>query len=361
MQFKQINVGLIGFSVGGQVFHAPFIKCTKGLKLYKVLARKQEQKEILKEKYPEAYATEQVDEIIYDKDIDLIVIATSNDVHFDLAKKALLAGKHVVVEKPFTVFSYQADELIELARSKGLLLTVHHNARLLSDYLAVKEVLSSGKLGQVKNYEARFDRFRNYLRPGAWREEDLPGSGIHYDLGSHLIDQSIELFGLPNAVFADLRKQRENAQAVDDFEILLYYPSLKVSLKGQMLAKEPTPRYSVFGRLGTFIKYAGDNQEARLREGTFPCDKEDWGQEEEGSFGVLNYQKNGQDLQEHIASPNGNMPKFYENIKEVLWYAKPLLVQPERARDVVRILELCELSAEQKKVVSLEAELISGQ
>ncbi len=356
---KKYKVGLIGFSVGGHVFHAPFIAENESLELYKVTARKPEQQQMLAERYPEAIGVLTADEIIQDPEIDIVVVATSNDVHYSLAKAALEVGKHVVVEKPFTNTTAEADELIALAKERNLLLSVHHNARFHSDFKTVKNVIASGRLGRVVNYEARFDRFRNFLRPGAWREANLPGSGIHYDLGAHLIDQSLQLFGHPDSVFADLRVQRDGAKAVDDFEIILSYPKLKVSLKGQMLAKEPTPRFAVYGVNGSFVKRGVDPQENLLRAGVRPGNMSDWGREEEDTYGTLSIEEKGQDVAEHIPSEVGSGQDFYRNIVDVLDGREDLIVQPAQARDVIRILELAELSWHEQRVVSLKGELIS--
>lgn len=356
---KKIKVGLIGFSVAGQVFHAPIIVGIPDFVLYKVTARKEEQKVVLKAKYPEAIAVETVEDIINDPAVELVVIATSNDVHYSLTKQALEAGKNVVVEKPFTNTTDEADELIDLAKSKDLLLSVHHNARWHSDFKTVGKIIKSGRLGKLVSYEARFDRFRNYLRPNAWREEDLPGSGIHYDLGAHLIDQSMQLFGRPIAVNADLRKQREGAKAVDDFEIILHYPELKVSLKGQMLAKEPTARYALFGWNGSFTKHGVDPQEERLRAGDFPHEDKDWGKESPSSYGKLCILEGEEDVEETIPSEIGDTPSYYKNIADALLERSELSVRPEQARDVIRILELSEISWNEGRTVSLDGELIS--
>lgn len=355
----KIKVGLVGFSIGGHVFHAPFIDWNPDLKLYKVTARKPEQQAMLAERYPEAIGVMSADEIIQDPKVDLVVVATSNDVHFSLAKKALDAGKHVVVEKPFTNTTAEADELIKLANEKGLLLSVHHNVRFYSDFRTVKKVIAGGRLGRLVNFEVRYDRFRNQLRAGAWREKNLPGSGIHYDLGAHLIDQALQLFGRPKAVFADLRVQRDGAEAVDDFEIILYYPQLKVSIKGQMLAKILTPRYMLFGTNGTFIKPGVDPQEALLRAGVRPESVDDWGKEPEDMYGTLSILENGKDVEEHIVSEIGGMQDFYANIVDVLKEKAPLIVTPEQARDVIRILEASEQSWTEQRVISLKNELIS--
>lgn len=353
------KVGLIGFSIGGQVFHAPFIVGNPALELYKVTARKPEQKQLLQDKYPQATAVEHADDILNDPAVDIVVVATSNDVHYLLTKKALEAGKHVVVEKPFTNSTAEADELIALAEAKGLLLTVHHNARFHSDFKTVKKIIASEVLGPLVNYEARYDRFRNFLREGAWREEDLPGSGIHYDLGAHLLDQALQLFGAPEWVFADLRKQREGAKTIDDFEFILSYPKLKVSLKGQMLAKEPTPRYALYGWNGSFVKPGTDPQEELLRAGVFPHERSDWGLEDPSTYGRLALLKDGNDVNELITSEAGSGPDFYKNVVDTLHGQASLYITAKQARDVIRILEATEQSARDRCAVSLTDELIA--
>lgn len=356
---KKYKVGLIGFSIGGHVFHAPFVDGNSDLELYKVTARKPEQQAMLAERYPGAIGVLSADDIIHDPKVDLVVVATSNDVHYSLAKAALEADKHVVVEKPFTNTTAEADELIALAKDKGLILSVHHNARFHSDFKTVKRMVAEDRVGRLVNYEARYDRFRNYLRPNAWREQNLPGSGIHYDLGAHLIDQALQLFGHPESVFADLRVQRDHAEAIDDFEVILSYPGLKVSLKGQMLAKIPTARYALFGMDGSFVKPGVDPQEEMLRSGAKPHLISDWGQEPEAFYGKLAVVKDGVDVEETIVSEIGTGQDFYRNIAAVLKGEETVYVQPDQARDVIRILELCERSSSEQRVVPLNGELIA--
>lgn len=354
---SKIKVGLIGFSIGGYVFHAPFIASNPDLELYKVTARKPEQQEMLASRYPSAIAVLSADNIINDPAVDIVVIATSNDVHYSLTKQALEAGKHVVVEKPFTNTSAEADELIGLANSKGLMLTVHHNARFHSDYKTVKAVLSSGRLGRLCSYEARFDRFRNFLREGAWREENLPGSGIHYDLGAHLIDQALQLFGRPDSVFADLRIQRDGAKTIDDFEYILSYPRLRVVLKGQMLAKEPTPRFALYGMNGAFVKWGVDPQENLLRQGARPENDPNWGVEPADIQGKFSLLEGGVDVEERVLSEIGSGQDFYKNIVATLRGEDKLNITAEQARDVIRVLELGDLSWKEQRVVSMEGQL----
>ncbi len=356
---KVFKIGLIGFSIGGQVFHAPFIAGNPALELYKVTARKEEQKELLAERYPQAIAVQSADDVINDPAVDIVVVATSNDVHYTLTKQALLANKHVVVEKPFTNTTEQADELIALAEQRGLLLTVHHNARFHSDYKTVRNVIQTEMIAPLVNYEARYDRFRNYLREGAWREQDGPGSGIHYDLGAHLIDQALQLFGSPEWVFADLRKQREGAQAIDDFELILSYPNLKVSLKGQMLAKEATNRYALYGWNGSFVKPGIDPQEELLRAGVLPHEVTAWGQEDQINYGRLCTIKNGEDKQSIVVSQNGSGQDFYINLADTLRGTATLIITAAQGRDVIRILEAAEQSWREKRAIDIKGELIA--
>jgi len=349
----EINVGLIGFGMAGQVFHAPVITAVDGLRLHKVTARKSSQQQKLRTRYPQAVGATDAREILLANDIDLVVIATSNDAHYDLTKAALNAGKHVVVEKPFTNTVTEADELIALADRQKLILTVHHNARWNSDFLTVKRVIASGRLGALVSFEARYDRFRATLKENAWRELGLPGSGILYDLGAHLIDQSMQLFGQPTAVNADLRRQRPGAQAVDDFELILHYPNLKVSLKGSMLVKEPSPRYALYGLQGAFVKYGIDPQEEALKAGESPRNNPEWGKEPDAIRGKLNVFENGIDHIAYLQSERGDYPAFYRNVRDAIRGDKPLIVNAKEARDVIRIIELAEQSWLEKRTVFL--------
>ncbi|MDQ1151570.1 oxidoreductase [Sphingobacterium zeae] len=356
---EKIRVGLIGFGISGRVFHAPVMRSIMELDLVKVTARKADQQSLLKERYPHAEIALCADDIFNDTTIDLVVVATSNEMHYPFAKRALEAGKHVVVEKPFTNSVEQADELIALAKEKNLILAPYHNLRFNSDYRTVEKMVKSGRLGRIVNLESRFDRFRNYLRPNAWREENLPGSGIFYDLGPHLIDQALQLFGKPNGVFADLAIQRDHAQTIDNFDCLLYYDNLRVSLKGSMLAKEPTPRYRIFGMNGNFVKYGIDPQEALLRDGKFPDEDPNWGQEDPSLYGKLNIVEEGKDIEEVIPSEIGSYPDFYQNVADTILGKADLIASAEQARDVIQIIELGYRSQLERKVVSVENTLIA--
>lgn len=356
---NKIRVGLIGFGISGQVFHAPVMRSVAELELVKVTARKEEQKAILRAKYPQAQIVESAEDIFTDEEIDLVVVATSNDMHYPFAKRSLEAGKHVVVEKPFTNTAEQADELVQLAAQKGKILSVYHNYRFHSDYRTLQEVINEGRLGTIYNVEMRFDRFRNFLRPNAWREENLPGSGIFYDLGAHGIDLSLQLFGKPEAIFADLAVQRPGARAIDNFDVLLYYPNMRVSIKGSMLAKEPTQRFMVFGLNGNFTKFGTDPQEVLLRAGHFPDEDPNWGEESTDIYGKLNLLLEDRDIEEIVPSKIGSYPDYYQNVADAILGKSPLIVKPEQARDVIKLIELGYQSQEERRVIPVQGQLIS--
>ena len=194
---------MIGFGTGGQIFHAPILTSVDGLILNKIRATKPGDVAIAKTRYPGAEIVSDTEDIINDPTIDLIVITTPNLTHLPIARKALEAGKHVIVDKPFTIRSSEADDLIALASENKSILSVFHSRRFDSDFKTVQKIMTSSLLGEISELESRYDRFRNYLKPDAWREENIPGSGILYDIGSHLIDQALTLFGLPDAIAAD--------------------------------------------------------------------------------------------------------------------------------------------------------------
>jgi predicted dehydrogenase len=281
----------------------------------------------------------------------MVVIATPNNTHFSLAEAALLAGKHVVVDKPFTVTSAEADALISLATRQHRLLTVHHNRRYDSNAKTLRRVIASQLLGRLVELEIHFDRFRNYLRPGAWREEDVPGSGILYDLGSHLIDEAQYLFGLPQSITANERIQRTGGKTIDNFTVVLDYEALKVTLKGGMLVREPGPVYQLLGEQGSYIKYGMDVQEEALKAGLTPTTRPDWGTEPAARWGKINTDYRGQHLIGAIKSETGDYREFYANVYAAVMGQEPLAVTPEQARNTIRIIELARQSSAEKRTI----------
>lgn len=348
---NKIRVGLIGFGIGGQLFHAPVFTTVKDLELVAIRAIKPDQVLAARTKYPNAKIVNTPEEICNDSDVDLVVISTPNTAHHQLATMALEAGKHVVIDKPITVTSAEADDLIALAGNRKLILSVYHNRRFDSDYQTVKKIIDNGLLGQMVEIESRYDRFRNYLKPGAWREEDSPGAGILYDLGSHLIDQIQDLLGLPEAITADLRKQRTGAEAIDNFEVIFHYPGIKATVKAGMLVRETLARFVVLGTQGSFVKYGMDVQEEALKAGHTRQTLANWGIEPAAIWGTLNTEINQHHFVGKIESEKGDYAAYYQNICDAINGTHDLIVTAWQARNTIRIIELAMQSQAEKRTV----------
>ena len=345
---NKIKTGLVGWGISAKVFHAPFLKLSPHYEVTHVLERHNQESKTV---FPNANIITSLDELLL-QDIDLVVITTPNDTHYPYALQALQANKHVVVEKPFTIHSREALQLINLAKQKNLVLAVYHNRRYVSDYLTIKKILDKKLLGDVHTFEAHYDRYRAEERPAAWREKPFPGSGILYDLGAHLIDQALTLFGLPKFITADIRMQRPHAKAVDWFDVKLDYGFLQVTLKAGMLVREPGPRYLVHGTKGSFIKSGEDPQEAKLRAGELPS--EQLGKETEDTYGLLHTETGGTVIKEKVASESGDYGLFYEDLYHTVINKTPFPVKPEQAYNVIKIIELAEESNIAKCAVSCE-------
>ncbi|MFD2518038.1 Gfo/Idh/MocA family oxidoreductase [Salinimicrobium flavum] len=342
-----LNTALVGYGSGGRIYNAPLISSLPQFRVTRILTSNPENIRAANIDFPEAKVVDEFLEICNDPEIELVIIVLPNHLHYRYAKQALENGKHVLVEKPFTTTVNEANELIELAKQKNLVLSVNHNRRWDSDFRTVKKLVEHNILGDIVEYEAHFDRFRPSVKVG-WKEDpDIPGSGIVYDLGSHLIDQALNLFGNPTELFADIRIQREGAKVPDNFEILLFYSNLKVSLKGGMLVKEKGPAFSVFGTRGSFLKYGADVQEEALKAGKKPADDPEWGMEPEESWGKLNTI----DTEEFLASAPGDYLLPYLNLYQTILGEEELEVKPGQARDVIKVIELAEKSHREKCIV----------
>lgn len=333
-----LNVGLIGYGMAGQTFHAPIISAVPGLRLKTVVERTGAKS---KEHYPWVEVVQDIQSVLNDEAIDLVVIATPNATHYELAKQALLSGKHVVVEKPFTVTSLEAKELIDLAHQKKLVLSVYQNRRWDGDFITVKRVLENHLLGRITEYEVHFDRYRTALKPNTWKEKAMRGSGIVYDLGSHLLDQAQMLFGLPQSITADIRSQRDGTEIDDNFEIILTYAdSLKVTLKAGMLVRELGPHFMLHGTQGSFVKYGLDPQESALKRGLRPQADPSWGIEAEAQWGKLNTEVSGLHFEGKLETARGDYRSYYRNIYDSITSQDDLIVKPEQARNTIRMIEL---------------------
>jgi len=333
--------------MASKVFHAPVIEAVPSLRLKKIVERRGEES---RGRHAGALTVREFDEVLSDEDIELVVVATPNDSHFDLAGRALSAGKHVVVEKPFANTSSEARELIEVARAQNRLVTAHHNRRWDGDFMTVRKILGGGLLGRLVEYESHFDRYRNEPRPGAWRERAGAGSGVLYDLGSHLIDQALVLFGLPSEVTADVRTQRKFAEADDSFDVRLGYEGLSVTLKASMLAREPGPRFTLHGTEGSFVKHGLDPQEDALKLGGKPT-AEGWGEEPEERWGLINTRAGGVDLRGRVKTEAGDYAAFYRNVADAIRGRAELTVKPEEAANTIRVIELALESSAAKRTL----------
>lgn len=272
--------------------------------------------------------------------IDLVVIATPNPSHHPIAKQCLLAGRHVVVDKPFATTVAEAEELVRLGRERQLVLSVYHNRRYVGDFGTLQKLLSEGALGQVMMFETHFDRFRPELKPAAWRERPQPGSGVWFDLGAHLLDQALVLFGMPQALSADIRIERPGAAVDDAFDVTLHYPPMRALLRASMLADSPGPSFAVHGTKGSFIKYGRDPQEEALKSGRTP-DESDWDTEPAELYGKLTTPEGTRT----IATIPSSFAHYYENVRDAILGRAQLVVTPEQALAVVRGLELAVASS----------------
>lgn len=346
----QINTAILSFGMSGKIFHAPFIFVHPSFNLYGVWERS---KQLAKEIYPDIKTFSSLDELLADKNIDLVIVNTPNYTHYEYAKKALLAGKHVVVEKPFTTTVKEGEELVQIARQQQRILSVYQNRRYDSDFKIVKKIVESGQLGHIVEAEMHYDRFKEDLSPKKHKETPGPGTGALYDLGSHLIDQALQLFGKPVSLFADIRVIRPISKVDDYFELLLYYPELRVRLHSSYLVKEALPAYIVHGSEGSFIKAKTDVQEQALIAGAMP-DQENWGAEPESEKGLLHTIKNGNEKIEYVSSSNGNYLEYYDGIAKAILEHKNPPVTAEEGLNVVKVIEEAFRSSRERRVVDLD-------
>ena len=266
---QPLNTAILSFGMSGQVFHAPFVQVHPDLNFYAVWERS---KNLAEQKYPGVKTFRELPQLLADPSVELVIVNTPTHTHFEYARKALEAGKHVIVEKAFTTTVDEAEELDTIAKQQGLILSVFQNRRWDSDFKTVKKIVDEGILGQIVEAEFHFDRFNQNLSPKTHKETPNPGAGIVYDLGPHIIDQALYLFGKPESVFADIRILRPHSQVDDYFELLFFYPHMRVRLRCSYLVREPLPAYILHGTKGSFIKTKSVSDPAQSRSRSiFPC------------------------------------------------------------------------------------------
>ena len=333
--------------MSGKLFHAPFIDNHPGYELTAIVERHNNDS---RERYPRSKLYRSIEELIADNSIQLIIINTPTHLHFENAKAALEAGKNIVVEKPFTVTVKEGEQLIDLAKKKNLLLSIYQNRRYDGDYRAVKDVIEKKLLGELREVEIRYDRYRPVPAGKPHKEGDLPGAGIIYDLSPHLVDQALQLFGWPQALFADVWKMRNEVKAKDYFEILLYYPSMRVRLKATCIARETVPAYTLHGMKGSFLQQRSDLQETRLNAGVTPS-LETWCPPPAQPDGILHTEINGEEIYSHLTSIPGNYMGYYDDVYKALTGVARNPVPAEDGVKTIRIIEAALQSSAEGKVV----------
>lgn len=344
-----IKAAICSFGLSGRVFHAPFISLHPGFTLY---AGWERSKRLAAQQYPDIITYPTLEDMLDDPAIELLVVNTPNYTHYDYAKKALLAGKHVIVEKPFTTTTAEAEELTALAKEKGRQLSVFQNRRYDSDFKTVQKVVQEKRLGDIVEAEIHFDRYNLALSPKAHKESGGPGTGILYDLGPHIIDQALYLFGFPQAVFADLQAQRPNSQIDDYMEVILYYPSLRVRLKGGYLVREAFPSFTIHGTKGSFLKSRADVQEPQLLSGLKP-DAAIYGQEPEKEQGLLHTEENGKVIRLLVPTEKGQYMEYYDGIHQAIRLQSSLPVTAEAGVEIIRVIEAAVKSRNEKRIIEL--------
>ncbi|HSH20855.1 MAG TPA: Gfo/Idh/MocA family oxidoreductase [Draconibacterium sp.] len=344
-----VCTAIASFGMSGLVFHGPALKVNKGFKVVSILERS---KNISKSMFPDVEIVRSYKDILENGNIELVIVNTPDKFHFEMARQALLYGKHIVVEKPVTLNSRQAAELVHIAREKELVFTVYQNRRWDGDFRTVQKILEEKKLGRLIEFESHFDRYRTFITPDTWKEEGDEFAGVLYNLGSHMVDQVFVLFGKPNAVTAHLKIVRTGGVVNDYYDIRLEYDGFSAILKCSYLVKNPGPRYSIYGEYGTFYKWGIDPQEELLKKGNLPRG-ESWGTEPETEWGTILYEKNGVDFKEEIETLPGNYNLFYDNVYDAIRKGADLNVKPEEAVQVLKILEACLESNQKKKTIYL--------
>ena len=328
---EKIRVGLVGYGYAGKTFHAPLVRSVPGLALMVVGSSRPE---VVHADLPNVTVCSAVEATTH-PDVDLVVIASPNESHFPLAAAALQAGKDVVVDKPFTVTLAEARTLVEIAEKHKRLLSVFHNRRWDSEVLATKAILQTGMLGDVSHYECHMDRYRPHVRQ-RWRESSGPGAGLWFDLGPHLIDQALHLFGLPRSVNASFGVLRERGQTDDWAHVLLNYDRLRVVLHASLLVSGGGPRSILHGTRASWVKYGADVQEQQLRNGMLPGSA---GFGHDPDPGLLYNTQTGERIE--VPSPVGNQQMYYAGIRDAIQGEGP---SPVSGRDAVAVMAVLETS-----------------
>lgn len=348
-QFNPINTAILSYGMSGEIFHAPLLTAHPGFSLTKILERS---KDKARRRYPNTAIVRTLEDILSDNEIELVIVNTPHDSHFELAAKVLRAGKHAIVEKPFVTLSGEGQQLIELATERKLILSAFQNRRWDGDFKTVQNVINEGILGPLVEMEIHYDRYRPQVDFTTWKESSSPFSGILYNLGSHLIDQALTLFGMPDSLSATTGIQRSGGGSDDFYDIRMRYPELHVILKSSYLVREPGPRFMLHGVNGSYIKHGIDPQEQALKDGQLPGSP-GWGIEPEQDWGTLNTRLNALHYKGKIETLPGNYLEFYDNIYSAIREKKQLAVTAQQALNVIKIIESVLQSSRERKTIYL--------
>jgi predicted dehydrogenase len=360
-----LRTAVLGYGLAGRVFHCPFLSAVPGLELTAIVQRHGDE---ASRAYPAATILRSPEEAFADPNIDLIVVATPNETHTELATAALRAGKHVVVDKPLAPTSAEARTLINLATEQGRVLAPFHNRRYDGDFLTLKKLLAAETLGRPVSITSRFDRFRPLPRPNAWKETNGLKNGILFDLGPHLVDQALALFGVPDRITASDREERDVTAIDDAFHLTLHYENhagsgraLLYHCAATFLAADPSPRYAAHGTNGSYIKYGVDQQEPTLIKAlaTVPPlgSPEPWFNDPETLYGTLTTCTKPTEPVEldakKLPTEAGDYRLFYANVRDAISGAAPLAIPAEDAFRTLRLLELAVQSSNERRTLDV--------
>lgn len=344
-----LNVAICSYGMSGKVFHAPLISAESQLNLHTILQRSDNSALV---DYPNVCIAKSFEELIQNPEIDLIVVNTPNEFHYSMTKAALLAGKHVVTEKPFILDLNQGQELISLAQQQQKILSVFHNKRLETDHLTVQKILDQSQLGRVIEIEWHYDRYRTNITHKAWKENNLPGAGTWFDLGIHMVDSMLCLLGRPQAVNADMRSLRRADGATDYFNVCFHYTDMRVLLRSNTFVSEKGATVSIHGDMGSFLKLGQDVQEQQLMKGVKPYEK-NWAEHDADNYGILHSHISGTSNREKISSERGCYEIFYRNIADAILGKEELKFKPQEALLAVEMILVAEESNKLKKTIPL--------
>jgi scyllo-inositol 2-dehydrogenase (NADP+) len=354
MAEREVGVGVVGYGLGGRVFHAPFVSAVPGLKLVSIMQRSGD---TAAKKYPAVKIERTFDATLADPAVDVVVVSTPNETHFALAKQALEAGKHVVIDKPFSSTSEEARELGRIAKSKGVLAIPFHNRRWDGDFVTVKKLLKQGAVGRLVTFESHFDRFRPVPRENTWKEAENPANGMLFDLGPHLVDQVLALFGAPQTIQASVRADRDTTAIEDAFDITLGYEGtngkgMLAHCRTSYLACDNAPRFLLHGTKGSFRKYGLDPQEPALESGAkVPVmgSQDVWLKENSSKWGTLTVAPNPAEpgilVTSEVETELGDYRGFYANVRDAVLGVARLAVTEEDGYRVIKLLEMARESS----------------